>query len=84
MIEGFPARQGWNVHEATRMALRNHVLETDPERFRRLSARAASCLSGDDPHHRIEAVYHRLVADPPDGRGSPAATLFKLVCRGPI
>ena len=67
MIEGFPARQGWNVHEATRMALRNHVLETDPERFRRLSARAASCLSGDDPHHRIEAVYHRLVADPPDG-----------------
>ena len=67
MVEDFPARHGWNVHEATRLALRNHLLETDPERFRRLSARAASCLSGDDPHHRIEAVYHRLVADPQDG-----------------
>jgi hypothetical protein len=70
MIEGFPARHGWNVHEATRKALRNHLLETDPERFHRLSVRAASCLSGDDPHHRIESVYHRLVADPRDGADS--------------
>jgi tetratricopeptide (TPR) repeat protein len=67
MIESFPARHGWNVHEATRLALRNHLFETDPERFRRLSARAASCLSGDDPYREIEAVYHRLVADPRDG-----------------
>jgi tetratricopeptide (TPR) repeat protein len=67
MVETFPARHGWNVHEATRLALRNHLFETNPERFRRLSARAASCLSGDDPYREIEAVYHRLVADPRDG-----------------
>src|SRR3954467_329006 len=70
MVEGFPTRQGWNIHEATRLALRNHLLETDPERFRRLSARAASCLSGDDRHHRIESVYHRLVAAPREGADS--------------
>ena len=32
--------------------------------MRRLSARAAACFEGEDPAHRIERVYHRLVAVP--------------------
>ena len=64
MVETFAARGGMNVHEATRLALRDHLLNTDPDRFHRLSSRAANCFEGDAPHLLIEALYHRLVTEP--------------------
>ena len=67
MVEAFAARGGVNVHEATRMALRDHLLKTDPDRFHHLSTRAANCFHGDEPHLRIEALYHRLIAEPEQG-----------------
>ena len=68
MVEDFAARGGMNVHEATRMALRDHLVKTDPDRFHHLSTRATNCFQGDEPHLRIEALYHRLIAEPEQGR----------------
>jgi hypothetical protein len=64
MVEAFPLRQGWNVHEATRLALRRHLAATDPARFRALSARWAEVFGGEEPARQIEALFHRLVAGP--------------------
>src|SRR4051794_5317053 len=47
MVETFATRDGWNVHEATRLALRSHLVREDPERFQKLSARAAETFRGD-------------------------------------
>lgn len=35
-VEPFPARQGYNVHEATRLGLRRRLYAESPERFREL------------------------------------------------
>jgi tetratricopeptide (TPR) repeat protein len=67
MVERFSARGGMNVHARTRLALRHHLQRTDPDRFRHLSIRAASCFEGELPHSRIEALYHLLVAAPQQG-----------------
>ena len=64
MVEPFPAREGWSVHEATRLALRRKLLAENPELFQTLSARAATCWEGDSFADRIEAIYHRLSSDP--------------------
>jgi tetratricopeptide (TPR) repeat protein len=64
MVEPFPAREGWNVHEATRLALRRKLRAERPELFQTLSARAAGCWQGDAFADRIEAIYHRLSSDP--------------------
>src|SRR4029077_6570237 len=56
-------RDGWNVHEATRLTIRAKLSREQPERFRFLSARAAVCFPGDEPHLVIETIFHRLVAD---------------------
>jgi tetratricopeptide (TPR) repeat protein len=67
MVESFAARRGWNVHEATRLALRSRLMRDDPDRGRRLSSLAALCFAGDEPYRRIEVVFHRLVAAPEEG-----------------
>jgi tetratricopeptide (TPR) repeat protein len=67
MVEPFAARNGWNVHARTRLALRDHLQSADPGRFHCLSSRAASCFAGEAPHLRIEALYHLLVAEPQQG-----------------
>src|SRR5262249_3447018 len=64
MVEEYAARGGWNVHEATRLALRNRMSASTPERFRMLSARAAACFAGDEPPMRVESLYHRLISVP--------------------
>jgi tetratricopeptide (TPR) repeat protein len=69
MVESFPIREGWNVHEATRLALRNRLAKEEPERLAELSARAAQYFSGSDPAARVEAIYHRLLAAPEKAAG---------------
>ncbi len=64
MVESFAAREGWNVHEATRLALRNRMADGASSRFRDLSARAAQCFASDDPAWRVESTYHQLLAAP--------------------
>jgi len=64
MVEAFPLRQGWNVHEASRLALRRHLAATAPDRLRALSGLAADCFVGKEPAQRIERLFHRLVAGP--------------------
>ena len=64
MVEPFSARGGWNVHEATRRVLRAEMAREPHNRLRELSKRARECFGGDEPHQRVEAIYHRLVAAP--------------------
>ncbi|MGH8573557.1 MAG: hypothetical protein ACREX8_13435 [Gammaproteobacteria bacterium] len=67
VVEPFPARGlgAANVHEATRLALRARMKVESPERLRALSTGARACFVGDAaPHARIEALYHRLTAEP--------------------
>ena len=64
MVEPFPARNGWNVHEATRLALRRKLAGDQPDLFIALSASAAVCWQGNAYVDSIEAIYHRLSSDP--------------------
>ena len=68
MVEPFPARQGWNVHEATRLALRAQLAAEKTEQFRELSAKAAAFFTSDQPHDRIERLFHLFGAQLPDAQ----------------
>jgi tetratricopeptide (TPR) repeat protein len=66
IVEPFPARgeHAANVHEATRLALREHLRTTDADRWQRLSSAArAHVAKGGEPHTRIEALYHLFAID---------------------
>jgi tetratricopeptide (TPR) repeat protein len=55
------------IHEATRLGWRGKIASQDPDRFRSLSLRAASCFSVDadaTPAGRIECIYQLLCGDP--------------------
>ena len=67
MVETFSARQAWNVHETTRLALRTTLVKNDPERFQTLTNLAANYFSAADDVQQIEQIYHRLA-----GSGSGA------------
>ena len=67
MVESFVARHGWNVHEATRLAVRRRLAREEPERLQLLSTRAAKYFEADEPAWCVEAIYHRLVATPEEG-----------------
>jgi tetratricopeptide (TPR) repeat protein len=60
MVETFVARQAWNVHETTRLALRTTFAKNDPDRFKILTRLAADHFSGSDDAQKIEQIYHRL------------------------
>src|SRR5215510_3126002 len=65
-VEPFPARgeHAVNVHEAARLALREHLRATDAARWKALSTRArAHVCQGTEPHTRIEALYHLFAID---------------------
>ena len=66
MVEPFPARQGWNVHEATRLVLRAQLAAEKPEQFRRLSSQAAALFTGAQPSDRVERLFHLFAAQSPD------------------
>jgi CRP/FNR family cyclic AMP-dependent transcriptional regulator len=56
------------IHEATRLGWRHKLSSRNPDRFRTLSLRAASCFAADGtPAGRIEWVYHLMCGDPDVG-----------------
>ena len=68
VVEPFPARgeHAVNVHEAARLALREHLRVTDAARWKALSTRArAHVCQGTEPHTRIEALYHLFATNQP-------------------
>lgn len=67
VVERFHAHEAWNVHEVTRLALRDRLAEDQPERFRALSARAAALVPGAEWSQAVERVYHLLTSAPDDG-----------------
>jgi tetratricopeptide (TPR) repeat protein len=70
VVESFRSRgdAAHNVHSAARSAIRRRLAETDMDRFRSLSERAAVMLPDDDrAAARIERIYHTLLTDPDDG-----------------
>jgi tetratricopeptide (TPR) repeat protein len=67
LVEAIPARQGFNIHETARLALRRQMFTERPERFCELSERAAAAFSGPAVHDQIEHVYHLVVAAPAKG-----------------
>jgi tetratricopeptide (TPR) repeat protein len=62
-VEPMPARQGFNIHETTRLALRRQIFAERPERFRALAARAAAAFPGPAVHEQIEHAYQLLLAE---------------------
>ena len=66
-VESFKARNGWNLHEATRFALRSRLSHKHPERFQKLSARAVDIFDINKPAWQVEKTYHWLVAFPEAG-----------------
>ena len=67
VVEPFAARgaQAVNVHETARLALREHLRTTDPERWTLYAQRARDhLLSNPAPHARIEALFHLFAIDP--------------------
>ena len=70
VIESFPARgvDAGNVHEASRLAIRKRLAETQQKRFIEFNVRSARVFEADTrPLGRIEWIYHLLVADPERG-----------------
>ena len=70
IVEPFPARgaDAGKVQGSSRLAIRRMLAKAQPERFRELSAQAASVFEADTrPAGRIEWLYHLLAADPERG-----------------
>ena len=63
-VEALPARKAWNIHETTRLALRNRIFANDPQRFTSLAARAMNAYIGPRFSERIERAYHSVAVDP--------------------
>ncbi|MGB8355082.1 MAG: tetratricopeptide repeat protein [Chthoniobacteraceae bacterium] len=67
IVESFPARGNTavNVHEASRLALRQSLATNQTDRFCVLSARAEKYFKSDlSSAGRIERIFHRLWLDP--------------------
>jgi tetratricopeptide (TPR) repeat protein len=65
-VEPFSARgeRAVNVHESVRLALREHLRQSDPEQWRALSERArAHVATSSSVHARIEALHHHFAID---------------------
>lgn len=79
MVESFAARKGWNVHEATRLALRRKSQSSQHDRFLELSAKAAAYWgrAGDNVVFQIEALYHSLISQPEAGADQLEKTFWK-------
>jgi hypothetical protein len=55
-----PMGKAWSVHESTRLALRNHMVNADPVRFRCLSTRAKAFFERAGSIGLEEACFHGL------------------------
>ena len=79
VLEPFRARgeNAVNVHEATRLALRQAMATNSLNRFRTLSTRMVALFASDfTPAGRIEWIYHFLCGDPDRG-ATELAKLFR-------
>ena len=79
VLEPFRARgeNAVNVHEATRLALRQAMATNSLERFRTLSSRMVALFANDlTPAGRIEWIYHFLCGEPDRG-ATELAKLFR-------
>ena len=80
MVEPYNRRDGknaYNLHEATRLAVRDRLLASDPERFRTLSQRAAAAYGSADPDApdfvlTCEHLYHQLAGQTDEGDAAMA------------
>jgi tetratricopeptide (TPR) repeat protein len=63
-VETFRSRNGFNVHESARLALRQRLYQEQPARFCELARRAVDVFKGEDTVQQIEQVYHLLIAEP--------------------
>ena len=66
-VERFDSRKGWNVHEATRLALRRRLQQQQPKLLQQLSERAVEIFNNDEPAQRIESCFHHLRSEPDTG-----------------
>lgn len=85
VVEPFPARgeHAVNVHETARLALREHLRTTDTDLWRTLSARArAHVAQSQEPHARIEALYHLFATDQATAAGECETLERKLTVGG--
>jgi tetratricopeptide (TPR) repeat protein len=73
MVERFATRDAWNIHEATRLALRSQLVAEQNAKFRELSARAAQCFLADESHQRVEHLFHLLVSAPAEAESDLSA-----------
>jgi tetratricopeptide (TPR) repeat protein len=60
-VEVFPEK-GHNLHERTRQAILKQLWETDEEAFRQFSQHLVEYFAADEAH-RVEQIYHGVVAD---------------------
>jgi tetratricopeptide (TPR) repeat protein len=67
VVEQFHAHNAWNIHEVTRLALRDRLAADNPQRFQALGSRAAEIAAGDEWADAVERVYHLLTANPEHG-----------------
>ena len=85
MVEPYNRRDGknaYNLHEATRLAVRDRLLASDPERFRTLSQRAAAAYGSADPDApdfvlTCEHLYHQLAGQTDEGDAAMAKVANK-------
>ena len=66
IVEPFPARgeEAVNVHEASRLALREHLRVNELDLWESLARKPHAFLSGtSEPHMRIEALFHHFAFD---------------------
>ena len=62
MLESYAYRQGWNVHEATRLALRKTLAHADSSRFLDLTGSCINYFSERSQYQHIEHLYHSLAS----------------------
>ncbi len=60
-VESFKSRAGFNVHEATRLAIRKRMFLDDPDQMQKFSAKAVEIFIGNDPVNQVEKIYHQLI-----------------------
>ena len=63
-VEKFEARGGWNMHETTRLAIRQQFHVLKPARLVELAARAMAVFSAPGTVNQIEHAYHQILVDP--------------------
>ncbi len=65
MVESYAARQAWNVHETTRLAIRAKLATEEKARFKQCSERCSDYFHADTAAEVTERIYHQLAGGCP-------------------